>query len=1018
MAWTAREGVKNGARPIVQTPDGYLWLGSTWGLMRFDGVRFVPWSPPAGQHLPSRNIVALLAARDGTLWIGTFAGLVSWKNGRLIQYSELAGEPIFALLEDHQGTVWVGGVGNPAGKLCAILGGRAECHSSGGSLGEGVDSLMGNLGRGVYSLYEDSEHHLWAGTETGLWQWKTGPPQRYLPQPITSPEAVAPGDHGPGLIVISAGILRQIDGNKAEEYAPPGVRRPFIPSRLLRARDGALWIGTAGQGLLRVYGGKTTQFAHSDGLSGDLVLALFEDREGAIWVGTTNGLDRFCEPAISTISVNQGLSGPTVVSVLSARDSSLWIGTQDGVNRWNQGQMTIYRSANTLRTRFRAAQEAKTMLGRGGVSDALREITDAGLPGDDIGSLGEDQGGRIWVTSRDGAAWLENGRYHHARGVPIGPAIAIIADKHGGVWMAYPSDGLFHVVEGRVIESVPWPKLGPDPRVSAIMPDPVTDGLWLGFLNGGIAYFKDGQVGISLDSKNGLGGGTVWSLQIDQEGTLWAATEGGLSRVKDGRVATLTTKNGLPCDAVHWAMEDAGFSLWLSTPCGLVRVAQTELAAWSADSRRAIQTTIFDAADGVRIHPITYGYSPVVTKSANGKIWFANVEGVGVLDPLHVPLNKLPPPVHIEQITADRKPYDPSPGLHLPPRVRDLAIEYTALSLVAPEKVHFRFKLEGQDEDWREVVNVREVQYSNLDPRHYRFRVMASNNTGVWNETGDSFDFSIAPAYYQTTWFRLSLTGAFFVSLWGLYRYRLYQVASEFKANLEGRVDERLRVARDLHDTLLQSFQGSLLVMQTARNLLSRRPEQAGKTLDDAIHMASGAIGEGREAIQNLRSQPTVQSDLAQLLTATGQELVRAQDWEGNPVIFRVAVGGERQELDPMMQDEAYRIARELLRNAFRHAQASQIEAEIRYEDRLLRVLIRDDGKGIEPEIVTAGGRTGHWGLQGMRERAKRIGARLEFWSEAGAGTEVELSIPAGIAYGTGRGGGRFALFRKKKANP
>jgi signal transduction histidine kinase len=401
-------------------------------------------------------------------------------------------------------------------------------------------------------------------------------------------------------------------------------------------------------------------------------------------------------------------------------------------------------------------------------------------------------------------------------------------------------------------------------------------------------------------------------------------------------------------------------------------------------------------------------------------------DGVSVVDPAHLPVNKLPPPVHIEQITADRKIYwnsirDASSHLRLPALIRDLQIEYTALSLVAPEKVRFRVKLEGHDADWKDAGTDRKAFYNDLPPRRYRFRVMASNNSGVWNEAGDSLDFSIDPAYYQTTWFRASCVAAFFALLWALYRYRLYQIKHEFNTRLEERVGERTRIARELHDTLLQSFQGSLIVMQAARNLLSRRPEQAGGTLDNAIKMASGAIAEGRDAIQDLRLQPAVQSDLAQLLTATGQDLASSpdenQDANGNAVIFRVAVEGARQALDPIIQDEAYRIARELLRNAFRHAQASQIEADIRYDDRLLRVRIRDDGKGIEPEVVKAGGRAGHWGLLGMRERAKRIGARLEFWSEVGAGTEVELSIPASIAYAAPRSG-RFQLLRKKKANP
>jgi signal transduction histidine kinase len=287
--------------------------------------------------------------------------------------------------------------------------------------------------------------------------------------------------------------------------------------------------------------------------------------------------------------------------------------------------------------------------------------------------------------------------------------------------------------------------------------------------------------------------------------------------------------------------------------------------------------------------------------------------------------------------------------------------------------------------------------------------------------TGASFDFSIDPAYYQTRWFQASCVGAFLTLLWALYRFRLHQIARGFSVRLEERVDERTRIARELHDTLLQSFQGSLIQMQAARNLFSRRPEQAVQTLDDAVIMAEGAIAESRDAIQDLRSQPAAQGDLAQLLTVAGQDLarsdVRNREANGNPVIFRVTVKGERQYLDPHLQEEAYRIARELLRNAFHHAHARHIEAEIRYDERLFRVRIRDDGKGIEPETLKAGGRAGHWGLPGMRERAKRIGAQLSFWSAAGAGTEVELSIPSSAAYGASRRAGRFQLLRKKKAN-
>ncbi len=840
-----------------------------------------------------------------------------------------------------------------------------------------------HLGRvGLFSFFEDREGRLWAGeAESGLWLWRPGPPQRVLPSPINTCQALAEGDHGTGLIAVTGGILRRVLGKNTEEYAIPGVRQPFA-RHILRDRRGGLWIGTWQQGLLYVYDGKTTRFAHGDGLSSDSVTALFEDREGNIWVGTTDGIDRFREPTVSTISKNQGLSG-RAWSVLAARDGSLWIGTDHGLNRWHESQMTIYRSPT----------EPNTPL-HGEWNGAPREITDAGLPDNKIGSLFEDRLGRIWVTSRKGAGWFENGRFTRARGsLPVGAAGTIFADQHDGVWITYPAFGLFHVVEGKVIESARWPWSDRnDPRLSALISDPAKGGLWVGFKHEGLAYLSGHQVGTTLSVTDGLGAGRVWNLQLDREGTLWAATEGGLSRIRNGRVATLTTQNGLPCDAVHWVIEDDALSLWLYTACGLLQIARPELEAWASDPKRAIQTTIFDGADGVGAHALLSPYTPVVTKSPDGKLWFANLEGVSVIDPRHLPFNKVPPPVHIEQITADGKKHDAARGLRLPSRTRDLAVDYTALSLAAPEMVHFRFKLEPQDQNWREVVNQRRVEYSNLSPGSYRFRVTASNNSGVWNETGDSVDFSIDPAYYQTRWFQVLCVAAFLALLWALYRYRLHRVAQEFNVRLEERVNERTRIAQDLHDTLLQSVQGLMLRLQVAVN---RLPQGETKALfEKALEQGDQAIVEGREAVRDLRSSTEITNDLAQAVNALGDELASEDS-----ASFRVKVEGQSRGLHPILRDEIYRIVREAVRNAFRHAQATHIEAEITYSERLLRLRIRDDGRGIDPGIAQEGCE-GHYGLPGMRERAKRIGGQLNVWTAAGAGTEIELSIPGKIAYG------------------
>jgi PAS domain S-box-containing protein len=369
--------------------------------------------------------------------------------------------------------------------------------------------------------------------------------------------------------------------------------------------------------------------------------------------------------------------------------------------------------------------------------------------------------------------------------LPGGLVFSSTGDGAGNLWISDQDQGLFHLLGGNVVERIPWARLGRRDVATALFPDPAEGGLWLGFFEGGVAYFKDGQVRASYAGADGLGVGRVNGLQLDRDGTLWAATEGGLSRVKNSRVATLTSKNGLPCDAVKWVVEDDAHSFWLYMACGLVRIARPELDAWAATmdaatAKQTVRATVFDSSDGVRSHSFTSATTPRVAKSADGRLWFLPLDGVSVIDPQRLPFNKLPPPVHIEQITADGKTYDLSSqgsgGVHLPPRVRDLTIDYTALSLVVPEKVRFRFKLEGQDADWREVVNQRRVEYSNLPPRHYRFRVMASNNSGVWNQEGATLGFTIAPAYYQTNWFRLLCSAAFLALLWALYRARIQQL--------------------------------------------------------------------------------------------------------------------------------------------------------------------------------------------------------------------------------------------------
>ena len=972
-AWAARDGFSLGAIfAITQTPDGYLWLGSEFGLYRFDGVSAVPWQPPDGHQLPDKPY-ALLVTRDGTLWIGTFAGLVSWDGSKLTQYPEIGRQFVTSLLQDREGTVWVGTLfdspGTRAGRLCSIRSGRAQCN--------GEDGAFGSF---VWSLLEDSSGTLWAGAESGIWKWKPGPPKRYAMPGMRVGDLVM-SDEGQPLIGVRGAGLKHFVADKLESYAIHRAtnQSALLPDReidsnkLLRDRDGGLWVGTQQRGLLHIHSGRTDVFAKSDGLSGDIACSLFEDREGNIWFASSRGLDRFRELPVTTFSTKQGLSSEYPSSLVAGNDGSIWVASLDGLTKWRKGETAVFHKAN-------------------------------GLPDDVVNSLFEDHRGRLWATfPRRRVSYFQGGKFVSVAGLPSDEVYSIGGDDRDNLWLS-GSKGLSHMRGGRILETFPWSAMGRHQQAKVVVPD--KGGVWLTFwIEGGVLYFKDGQVRESYTAANGLPGGEVAGLRMDQEGALWAATQhGGLSRIKDGQVATLTTRNGLPCETIHWSIEDKYRSLWLNTACGLVRITRTELDKWIADSKLRIETTQWDAADGVGIRAVSPAYyNPPVARASDGKVWFLGAEGISVVDPDHIVFNKVPPPVYIERIVADNKvEWQNSPGtrlsnLRLPPRIRDLQIDYVGLSLVAPEKMRFRLKLEGQDSDWRTPTNPGHSHYTNLRPGHYRFRVIAANNSGVWNEQGDALEFSVDPAYYQTNWFRALCVATFIGLLWAAYQFRVRQLHHEFTTALEARVSERTRIARELHDTLLQSLQALLFQYQAARNLFASGSERAMQVLDSTLDRTEQAIAESRDAIQGIRSDTVAKNTLPELLTMAGNELAESQGDHALPA-FGVTVEGDRRTLTPIIREETYRIGLELLRNAFHHANAHRIETEIRYDDDMLRVRIRDDGKGIDLKVLQGDG-SGHWGLRGVRERAERIGAKLDVWSQAAAGTEFQLTVPSNIAY-------------------
>jgi signal transduction histidine kinase/ligand-binding sensor domain-containing protein len=969
-AWRIQDGYFGGRlSAVTQTTDGYLWIGTEAGLLRFDGVRFVPWSPPMGQQLPSSRIRSLLGARDGSLWIGTHSGLGRWADQKLVNL-DIHGA-IGSILESRDGAVWLV-YGDPHHTpLCRVAETAVRCYEE----ADGIpDEANG-------SIIRDAVGNLWIGAQHGVTRWQPGSFSVHDVSALRSLEGVdgveavavaADGSILVGMAMPGRGLgLQQLVQGAWKPFEKPGLDGAQLTvATLFVDRQNALWIGTLQQGIYRVYGQTVEHFDMSDGLSGNYVRNFYEDRESNLWVVTSKGVDLFHDLPVVTFSTREGLGTEEVESVLASRDGTIWVGGAE--------------SLDAIRP--------------SGVS-SLR--TGKGLVGSQVGALFEDHAGQLWVGVDQTLSIYKKGslrQISRADGGPIGEVTSITEDKENNIWAEILHESVRRLVrihDFRIQQEFPAPQL---PAARQVVADP-EGSLWLGLVDGHLARVRNGQaVTFHFEQTRDT---PIEQLMLGSDGSLLGATADGVVGWKNGKPQVLTTRNGLPCNGAHGLIDDAHGNLWLNLQCGIVQVARSEVQEWWEKPDIVVHPTVFDTYDGAQPGRAVWESA---ARSGDGRLWFANGSVLQMIDPDHLARNVAGPPVHVEEIVADRKHYHPQNGLRIPPLPRDLELDYTALSFAVPQKVRFRYKLEGRDAGWQDAGTRRQAFYNDLRPGDYRFRVTACNNSGVWNDAGAFLEFSIVPAYYQTAWFRLSCVGVFLATLWALYQLRLQQLHRQFNIGLEARVNERTRIARDLHDTLLQSLHGLMFQFQAARNLLPRRPDEAMQSLDDAIDETERALGESRDAIRDLRSEPIARGDLAELLMATSQNMAASERANDKSPIFNLIVEGERRTLAPMVENEVYRISLEIMRNAFRHANAQRIEAEIRYDDHTLRLRIRDDGKGIDPKVLKDGGPAGHWGLRGVRERAERIGARLDFWSEVGAGTEVQLAVPSAVAYEESRG--------------
>jgi signal transduction histidine kinase/ligand-binding sensor domain-containing protein len=959
-SWRMQDGILHGAAyAITQTRDGYLWIGTRAGLIRFDGVRFTPWVPPGSKSLPSSYITSLLGARDGSLWIGTEGGLSHWVNRELVTYPSLPGR-VSSIIEDRNGSIWVARLDDKGEPLCQFTGTTMRCYGK----ADGI-SLDGPRP----SLTEDAQGNLWIGAGATLIRWRPGSSQTYTIGGLSSHELTAQGLEGlaagrdgsiwvgmdipgPGL-----GMLKLTQGT----WKPLSIGELHgdtleVGRGLLLDREDDLWIGTLTRGLYRVHGNTVEHFGSAEGLSGDCIHSVYEDREGNLWVATTQGIDFFRDIRVASFSTREGLGTEEVDSVIASQDGTVWVGGADALNALHQDKISSIRSQQ-------------------------------GLPGSQVTSLFEDHSGQLWVGIDNTISIYRNGKFEQIRrsdGTPLGVVVGITEDHDGNIWVETVGNPrrLFRIRNLKIQQELSTPAIPAARRVAA---DP-QGGIWMGMVNGDLARYQQGKIETihfehSADSR-------VEQIAVQPDGSVLGATTFGLSESRNGKQQVLTVRNGLPCNGVNAFVYDDTRDLWLYTQCGLVRIKSADIESWLKDPNAQIRPQSFDEFDGVQP-----GRAPFqgAARSNDGRLWFANGVNLQMIDPAHLNENATPPPVQIEEILADRRSYGDRDGVLLPPLTRDIEIDYTALSFVIPQKVRFRYMLDGRDTSWREAGTRRQAFYTDLRPGRYKFRVTACNNDGVWNETGAALDFRVDAAWYQTTWFRMLCVLCALVFVVLFYRYRVRQLARVLNARFDERLAERTRMARELHDTFVQTIQGSKLVADDALDQ-PNDPVQMRRTIEQLSLWLGQAVQEGRAALNSLRNSATQTNDLAAALR-------RATETGAVPVSMAVSftVIGSAREMHPIVRDEIYRIGYEAIRNACLHSGASQLEVEILYADDLT-LRVRDNGIGIDP-LVSDQGKEGHFGLSGMRERAGRIGGKFSLSSSAQSGTAMTLVVPGDIIF-------------------
>ncbi len=971
--WSARLGAPPSAGSMTQTTDGYLWIASGSGLTRFDGVRFrkLPELLPPGEAMLSPGISSLLPDPAGGLWFGyQFGGVSLLRDGHLRNFPrrpDMTPASVKQLLLDRAGV-------------------------------------------------------LWAVTPRGLWQLRDGQWTAVtLPAPpANTPPSLVEDRQGDLWLVTEAGMFRRAAGTTAFEHVEfPGVH----PTSVLLGPEGRAWVLANGATLAGPLPrpGEAPELVQHGWKKLQRELRLYFDRVGTLWLYDENNLLRWPHPerADSAIETLPASMTSDVSTLFEDREGNVWITASEGLVRLRASKLTAVPLAP--KTSFVGMSAgAQGELWATTWPTGLQRIADKPVPihvpdprgRADLTFVHRDGRGRVWFGGMDGIWCLENGRF---RELPLPAGVgrnngglvtdvpsSFVSDAAGALWLGVPRHPVYRYANGRWEQPAGLPDL---PLLT--MATDAAGHVWLAYADNRLLRIDSAAPSVVAEI-HGLAIGNLMAL-TPRGDRLWIGGDAGIAMLDGHGLHAFAAKARGALSGVSGIVQARSGDLWLNAVNGISQFPVAEVDAALRDPAHPMAGTRYDYYDGMTGEPAMMRPLPTLVEGSDGRLWFSASNGMAVLDPAHIAHNGVVPPVVIEDVQSQGKSHPATQGLTLPEHTTELHIAYTALSLGIPERVAFRYRLQGVDADWQEAGNRREAFYTQLSPGDYVFEVRASNDDGVWNEEGARLRFRIEPAFYQTPWFAALCVAAAIAGLWAWHRLRLRQAAARMQNRLDARLAERERIARELHDTLMQGFHGLMLRFQTATERIPKELAARG-LMDAALDRADAVLIEGRHRLLDLRREE--QPALGAALAEAGEALALHRSTR-----FALVETGTARALRPDVGDAFLRIGTEALANAFKHAKASRIDVELRHGDDQLRLVVRDDGAGMDAAVLAAGRRPGHWGLTGMRERAGEIGANLSLRSRPGAGTELELRLPAARAYRPGpQKPGRGLRFLRSRA--